>query len=81
MCRKKGTEQRERKRQREKNKQRVNSQRFRKRRIGRVREFNERIPSDRRNKPISSADQIEVWAAGAAPLLAEEEESSWCLVL
>lgn len=40
-----------------------------------VREFNERIPTDTGNKPISSADQIEE-AAGAAPLLAEEEERS-----
>jgi len=55
--------------------------RFRKRQIGRVREFNERIPTDRRNKPTSSADQIEVGAAGCAPLLAEEEERSWCSVL
>lgn len=55
--------------------------RFRKREIGRVREFNERIPTDRRNKHVSSADQIEVWAAGTAPLLAEEEERSRCLAL
>ena len=53
---------------------------LRKRRIGRAREFNERIPTDRGNKPISAADQIQVWAAGAAPLLAEEEERSRCLV-
>ena len=55
--------------------------RFRKRRIGRVREFNKRIPTDRQNKLISSADQIEDWALGTAPLLAEEEERSRCLVL
>lgn len=64
-----------------KNKQGVNSQGFRKRWIRRVGEFNERIPTDRGSKPISSADQIEVRAAGSAPLLAEEEERSWCLVL
>ena len=46
-----------------------------------MREFNESIPTDRGNKPISSADQIEVGAAGTAPLLAEEEERSQCLVL
>ena len=60
---------------------RVDSQSFRKRWIGKVGEFNERIPTDRANKPISSADQIEVWAAGSAPLLAEEEQRSQCLVL
>lgn len=57
---------------------------FRKRRIRRVREFNERIPTDRGNRTISTADQIAVWAAGATPLLAEEEEEeekSRCLVL
>lgn len=59
----------------------MHSKRFRKRQIGRVREFNERIPTDTGNKPLSSADQIEVGAAGAAPLLAEEEERSRCLVL
>lgn len=41
-----------------KNKQRVGSQRFIERKIGRVWECNERIPTDIRNKPISSADQI-----------------------
>lgn len=63
------------------NKQEVDSQRFRRKRIGRVGEFNEIIPTDGGNKPISSADQIDVWAAGAAPLLAEEEERRRCLVL
>lgn len=47
--------------------------RCRKRQISGVREFDERIPTGGRNKPISSADQIEA-AVGAAPLLAEEEE-------
>lgn len=31
--------------------------------------------------PFSSADQIQVWAVGTAPLLAEEEERSRCLEL
>lgn len=38
-----------------------------------VREFDERIPTGERDKPISSADQIEA-AVGAAPLLAEGGE-------
>lgn len=48
-----------------------------------MREFNERIPTDGGNKPDSTADQIEVGAAGAPPLLAEEEEEeeSRCLAL
>lgn len=48
-------------------------QRCRERQKRGVREFNERIPTDMGTKLISSADQI-AEAAGAAPLLVEEEE-------